>query len=59
MEGSNDAFPKYGDLEGDFYKETHEVKLFGVLVGRVLSGLEAGNVNNDQKMSILGCKHTH
>ena len=46
----NDVFPKFGDLEGDFYKETHEAELFGVLVGSVLSGFEAGNVNNDREM---------
>ena len=56
MEGvKNDVFPKFGDLE----EETHEAKLFGMLIGSVLSELEAGNVNNDQKTSILGCKHTH
>jgi hypothetical protein len=49
----------FGGLGGDFYKDTYEPKLFGMLIGSVLSGLEAGNVNNDQKKSILGCKHTH
>ena len=34
----NDVFPKFGDLEGDFYKETHEAKLFGIQIGSVLSG---------------------
>ena len=43
----NDVFPKFGDPEGDFCKETHEAKLFGMHIGSVLSGLEAGNVNND------------
>ena len=43
--GQNDVFPKFGDLEGDFYKETHEAKLFGMHIGSVLSGLEAGNDN--------------
>ena len=45
--GQNDVFLKFGDLEGDFYKETHEAKLFGMHIGSVLSGLEAENVNND------------
>ena len=49
----NDVFPKFGDLEGDFYKETHEAKLFGMHIGSVLSGLDAGNVNTDAKMSIV------
>ena len=47
------------DLGGDFYEETHEGKLFGMHIGSVLSGLEAGNVNNDSKKPILGCKHMH
>ena len=37
----------FGDLGGDFYEETHEAKLFGMQIGSVLSGVEAGNVNND------------
>ena len=45
--GQNDVFLKFGDLEGDFCKETHEVKLFGMNIGSVLSGLGAGNVNTD------------
>ena len=52
-------FSKFGDLEGDFYQETREAKLFGMHIGSVLSGLEAGNVKNDQKRPILGCKHVH
>ena len=28
-------------------------------IGSVLSSFEAGNVNNDHKMPILGCKNTH
>ena len=43
----NDVFLKFGDLEGDFCKETHEIELFGMHIGSVLSGLEAGNVNTD------------
>ena len=57
--GQKDDFSIFGDLGGDFYKETHEAKLFGMHIGSVLSGMEAGNVNNDQKMPILGCTHTH
>ena len=34
----------------DFFEETHEPKVFGMRFGSVLSGLEAGNVNNDHKM---------
>ena len=46
----NEVFSKFGDLGGDFFKETHEPKVSGMLIGRVLSGLEAGNVNNDNKI---------
>ena len=31
--GQNDVFLKLGDLEGNFYKETHEAKLFGIHIG--------------------------
>ena len=37
-------------LDGDFYKGTHEAKMIGMHIGSVLSGLEAGNVNNDREM---------
>ena len=50
----NDVFLKFGDLEGDFYQETHEAKLFGMHIGSILSGLEAGNVNNDKKKAGSG-----
>ena len=43
-------FPKFVDLEGDFYKKTHEAKLFEMHIGSVLSGLEAGNVNSNREM---------
>ena len=46
----NDVFSKFGGLGGDFYKVTHEAKMIGMHIGSVLSGLEAGNVNNDHKM---------
>ena len=39
-----EVFSKFGDLEGDFSKETHEAK-FRMHIGGVLSGLESGNVN--------------
>ena len=45
----NEFFSKFGDPGGDFYKDTHEPKLFGMHIGSVLSGLEAGNVNHDHK----------
>ena len=44
----------FGDLGGDFCKDTYEAKLFGMYIGSVLSGLDAGNVNTDTKMSIVG-----
>ena len=31
--------------------ETREPRVFGMLIGNVLSALEAGNVNNDHKMA--------
>ena len=44
------VFSKFGGLGGDFYKDPHDVKMIGMHIGSVLSGLEAGNVNNDHKM---------
>ena len=52
----NDVFSKFGDLGGDFFKETHEPNVFGMLIGSVLSGLEAGNVNTDHKMPNQECE---
>ena len=49
----NDVFSMVGGLEGDFYKDKNETKLFGMHSGSVLSGLDAGNANTDLKMSIL------
>ena len=46
----NEVFSKFGGLGGDFYKGTHEAKMFRMHIGSVLSGLEAGNVNNDREM---------
>ena len=43
-------FSNYGGLAGDFHKDTYEAKLFGAHLGSVLSGLEAGNVNNDREI---------
>ena len=48
----NDDFSIFGDLGGDFCKETYEPKLFGVHVGSVLSGLYAENLDTVPKMSI-------
>ena len=46
----NEVFSRFGDLGGDFYKDTHEPKLFVMHIGSLLSGFEAGNVDNDHKM---------
>ena len=35
-------------------QDTYEAKLIGMHIGSVLSGLDAGNVNTDPKMSIVG-----
>ena len=43
----------FGGLGGDFYKDTYEPKLFGMLFGSVLRGWNAKNANIDLKMSIL------
>ena len=46
----NEVFSKFEGLGGEFYKSTHEVKIIGMHIGSFLSGLEAGNVNNEHKM---------
>ena len=56
---NNDVFSKFGDLRGDFYTGTYEPKLFGMHIGSVLSGLEAGNVNSDHKMPKYDCEPAH
>ena len=48
------VFSMFGGLGGDFCKGTYEAKLFGMRIGSVLSGLQAGNVNADAKISIVG-----
>ena len=48
------VFLMFGGLGGDFCKDTYEAKLFGMHIGSVLSGLDAGNVNTDSKISIVG-----
>ena len=48
------VFSMFGGLGGDFCKDTYEAKLFGMHIGSVLSGLYAGNVNTDSKISIVG-----
>ena len=50
----NDDFSMFGDLGGDFCKETYEPKLFGMHIGSVLSGFDAGNVNTGAQISIIG-----
>ena len=50
----NDVFSMVGGLGGDFYQDIYEPKLFGMHIGSVSSGLGAGNVNNDSKISIVG-----
>jgi hypothetical protein len=48
------VFSMFGGLGGDFCKDIYEAKLFGMHIGSVLSGFDAGNVNTDAKMSIVG-----
>ena len=48
----NGAFSMFGDLGGDFGKETYEPKLFGMHIRSVLICLRAENVNADPEMSI-------
>ena len=48
------SFSMFGCLGGDFCKDTCKAKLFGMHIGSVLSGLHAGNVNADAKISIVG-----
>ena len=48
------VFSMFGGLGGDFCKDIYEAKLFGMHIRSVLSGLDAGNVNTDAKMSIAG-----
>ena len=47
------VFSMFGGLGGDFCKDIYEAKLFGMHIGSVLSGLDAGNVNTDLKMLSL------
>ena len=48
------VFSMFGGLGGDFCKDTYEAKLFGMHIGSVLSGLDAGNVNTALKYRLLG-----
>ena len=41
------VFSMFGGLDGDFCKETYEAKLFGMHIGSVLRGWNAGNANTD------------
>ena len=38
------VFSMFGGLGGDFCKDIHEAKLFGMHIGSVLSGLDAGKM---------------
>ena len=44
----------FGGHGGDFCKDTYEAKLVVMHIRSVLSGLDAGNVKTDFKMSIVG-----
>ena len=55
----NHVFSKFGGLGGDFKKGTHEAKMIGMHIGSVMSGLEAGNVNNDREMPKYECERVH
>ena len=48
------VFSMFGGLGGDFCKDIYEAKLFGMHIGSVLSGFDAGNVNTGAQMSIIG-----
>ena len=48
------VFSVLGGLGWDFCKDTYEAKLFGMHIESVLSRLDAGHVNTDAKMSIVG-----
>ena len=48
------VFSMFGGLGVDFCKDIYEAKLFGMHIGSVLSGFDAGNVNTDAKMSNAG-----
>ena len=52
--GQKGRFSMLGGLGGGFCKDTYEAKLFGMHIGSVLSGFDAGNVKNDSKISIVG-----
>ena len=47
------VFSMFGGLGGDFCKDIYEAKLFGMQIGSVLSGLDAGNAITDAKISIV------
>ena len=58
-EVQNDVFRRLETLEGTFIRTHMSQSCLGCILEVLLSGLEAGNVNNDHKMPILGCKNTH
>ena len=49
----NHVFSMVGSLEGVFYKDIYETKLFGMHSGSVLRDRNAGHANTDLKMSVL------
>ena len=48
------VFSVFGGLGVDFCKDIYGAKLFGMHIGSVLSGFDAGNVNTGYTMSIVG-----
>ena len=48
------VFSMFGGLGGDFCKDIYEAKLFGMHIGSVLSGFDAGNLNTGAQMLIIG-----
>ena len=48
------VFSVFGGPGVDFGKDIYEAKLFGMHIGSVLSGFDAGNVNTGAQMSIIG-----
>ena len=48
------VFSMFGGLGGDFCKDIYGAKLFGMHIGSVLGGFDAGNVNTDAKLRLLG-----
>jgi len=49
------VFSMFGDRGGDFCMDTHEAKLFGMHIGSVSSGLDAGNVLKYRLLGLGTC----